>query len=183
MNQRALAADLGWSQSEVNRLEQDRFTAVPIVRLCEVASVLGLEFRAALYPLGDGLRDQGHQALISRLLYIVAPAVARSREGPFPNVGDRRSWDLVLRVDDVLVGVECETRIRDLQALVRRIRERERDGGADEILVVLADTRHNRAVVDQFREALGSHYATSPRRILAALRAGTRLPGSGVILV
>jgi hypothetical protein len=90
---------------------------------------------------------------------------------------------MVLRLESYLVGVEAETRIRDVQELVRRLRQRERDGGADEILLVLANSAHNRALVEELRAALGDRYATAPKVLLHCLRAGRRLPGSGVILI
>ena len=102
---------------------------------------------------------------------------------PFPNSFDRRSWDLVLKLENDLVGVEAETRVRDVQELVRRVRQRERDGGVDEIVIVLANSAHNRAVAEGLRAALGERYATSPTAIRRALRTGTRIPGSGVLLV
>jgi transcriptional regulator with XRE-family HTH domain len=183
VSQRALAAELDWSQSELNRLEQYRFPAVSLPRLCELAAVLGLEVSAGLHPDGDAIRDKGQQPLIGRFTGVIGAPYVISREVLLPLPGDRRSWDILLRREDLLVGVEAETRIRDIQALVRRVRERERDGGVDEILIVLSDTAHNRQLVDQLREALGPRYATSPRTLLAALRAGRPLPGSGVILL
>jgi hypothetical protein len=81
------------------------------------------------------------------------------------------------------VGVEAETRVRDVQALTRRVRERERDGGADHVLLVLSDTAHNRRLAAQVREALGERFATSPAAVLAALRAGRPVPGSAVIVM
>lgn len=81
------------------------------------------------------------------------------------------------------MGVDIEARIRDVQALVRRTRLRERDGGVDQILIVLSDSATNRRLVDELRAALGPSYATSPRAILKALREGRPLPGSGVLLV
>jgi hypothetical protein len=82
-----------------------------------------------------------------------------------------------------LVGVDIETRIRDVQALTRRTRGRERDGEVDAILIVLSDSATNRRLVGDLREALGDEYKSSPREILAALRAGARLPGSGVVII
>jgi transcriptional regulator with XRE-family HTH domain len=183
VSQRALAGALGWSQSEVNRLEQFRFPAVSVPRLCEIASVLGLELSVSLHPLGDPIRDKAQQALIGRLMAILARAYVAIREVPLPRPGDLRSWDVLLRLGDLLVGVEAETRVRDVQALTRHVRQRERDGGVDEILIVLADTAHNREIVNQLRDALGERFQTPPRALLAALRNGTRLPGSGVILL
>jgi hypothetical protein len=126
--------------------------------------------------------DKGHQALIKRFGELLAPTIRMMAEAPLMRAG-LRSWDLLLRIGERLAGVEAETRIRDAQDLVRRVRLRERDGGADAILIVLSDSRHNRALLDDLREMLGPQYATSPRRIRAALRAGRPIPGSGVLLV
>ncbi len=165
------------------RFEQFRYPAASIVRLAEVASVLGLELFAGLSPRGDGIRDRGQQGAIDRFLREVGSGYKWMREVLLPLPGDHRSWDLLLRLGNFLVGVEVETRIRDIQALVRRIRERERDGGTGEILIVLADTAHNRRFVTELRTALGTRYSTSPRLILAALRTGRPVPGSGVVLI
>jgi hypothetical protein len=73
--------------------------------------------------------------------------------------------------------------VRDIQAFVRRIRLRERDGAPEIIVIVLSDSRANRLQVDDLREALGPAFATPPRLILAALRDGQPVPGSGVVLV
>jgi hypothetical protein len=116
---------------------------VSVTDLSAVASVLGLELTVGLYPTGEPLRDKGHQALIARLRAILSPAFRVMAEAPLPTLGDRRAWDLLLRLPQQLIGVEAETRIRDMQRLVRHMHERERDGGADTVLLVLADTRTN----------------------------------------
>ncbi len=100
-----------------------------------------------------------------------------------PTPGDRRSWDLLLRLPAQLIGVEAETRIRDMQQLVRHVHQRERDGGVDAIVLLLAATRTNRELIDELRLALGPSYATSPRQILRALRGGQPVPGSGVVML
>jgi hypothetical protein len=100
-----------------------------------------------------------------------------------PNAGDRRSWDFLLRLEAQRVGVELETRVRDVQWLVRRMRERERDGGVDLVLLVLSASAHNRRVLPELRQALGPEFATSPRAVLKALREGRPIPGSAVILL
>jgi len=102
---------------------------------------------------------------------------------PLPMAGERRAWDLLLRIPLQLVGVEAETKIRDVQAFVRRIREREREGGADVIVVVLSESAHNRRVLSQLLEALGPRYSTPPRSVLRALREGRPLAGGGVVIV
>ncbi len=155
---------------------------VSVVQLAELAGVLGLELGAGLHPIGDGLVDRGHQALLRRFRKLMSPSIQVTSEVPLLRAS-LRSWDLMLRTAGRLIGVEAETRVRDAQELVRRIRIRERDGGADWILLVLSDSRHNRQVVTELRQMLGPVYATSSRRILAALRSGQPFPGSGVVLV
>jgi hypothetical protein len=156
---------------------------VSLRRICEIAAVLGLRVAITFHRGGTPLRDAGHQALIGRLVRMLSPSWNVFREGPFPTQGDPRFWDALLRLPVQVVGVEAETRVRDLQALVRRMRERARDGGADCLLLVLSDSAANRAVVDELRTALGPDFATAQSALLSALRAGTPLPGSGVVLM
>jgi transcriptional regulator with XRE-family HTH domain len=183
VSQRALARELGLSQPEICRLESNETSDVSVVRLCEIASLLGLEPSITLHPLGDPLRDRGQQRLMERFRTLLAAAWRAITEMPLPGTGDLRAWDLFLRIGDYRVGVELETRIRDIQALVRRVRQRERDGGVDHILIVLSDSATNRRLVGQLRESLGPAYQVSPRALLRALRDGVPLSGSGVVLV
>jgi transcriptional regulator with XRE-family HTH domain len=184
LSQESLASAIERSQSDLSRLERlvdvDR---VSFVEIAEAASLLGLELSAGLHLVGDPIRDKGHQALIKRFRALLSSAFRVFAEALLPGAGDRRSWDLLLRLTDQVIGVEVETRIRDMQALVRRMHQRERDGGADEILLVLAATKTNRMLLSELVTALGPNFATSPRVILRALRNGERLPGSGVILL
>jgi hypothetical protein len=62
------------------------------------------------------------------------------------------------------------------------MKERAKQGGADDLVVVLSDTRFNRALVRDFRDALGEEFQTPAASILAALANVSRLPGSGVVL-
>lgn len=184
VSQRQLAAMLGCSQSEISRFERvAQPTSVTFADVYAIAAALGLEPSITLHPFGPALRDKGHQALIGRLRLLIGAAWKVAAEVPFPNAADPRSWDLLLRLPEQRAGVECETRIRDMQALVRRMHQRERDGGTDVVLLVLSRSAHNRRLVDELRESLGPRFATSPRRVAAALRNGEPLPGSAVLLV
>ena len=179
-----LARQLGRSQSVVSRLERLRdIDRVSLVDASEIASLLGLEFSAGLHPAGEPIRDKGHQALIGRFRALLSAVFKVMAEVPLPTPGDRRAWDLLLRLPAQLIGVEAETRIRDMQRLVRHVHKRERDGGVDVIVLLLAATRTNRELVDELRVALGPAYSTPPREILRALRTGQPIPGSGVVLL
>jgi hypothetical protein len=178
-----MARELGCSTSQLWRTFAGQVDGISVTRLAEIGSVLGLELSLSFHPLGDPIRDQGQQALAKRFRALVADGWRAAAEVPLPGAGDLRAWDFLLRLGDQRVGVELETRIRDIQALARRIHQRERDGGVSAILIVLADSATNRRMADELREALGVDYSTSPRAILAALRTSRPLPGSGVILV
>lgn len=182
ISQRTIARQLDRQQSELNRLERLEFPNVPLVRLAEVAAVLGLELSVRVNRVGDPVRDGASEALIGRFLRQVASAYRVTREVLLP-VGGQRSWDILLRIGPTLIGVEAVTRVRDLQALVRHIRLRERDGGTDHVLLVLSDSLHNRALAGQLLEALGPRFATPRKVLLDALRAGRPVPGSGVLLL
>lgn len=187
IGQPQLAAELGISVSQLWRMEARISEGVGVIRLSEVASLLGLEVSLGLHPIGDPIRDKGQQALGKRFDALVGPAWRSTAETLLPGSGELRAWDRLLRLvgyrERYLVGVDLETRIRDIQDLVRRTRGRERDGQTDAILIVLSDSATNRRLVDQLRVALGPDYQTSPRQIGAALREGRPLPGSGVILI
>lgn len=182
VSQAELGREAGWSQSFTSLVERHRIPNVSLVDLCVAASVLGLEPSLSFHPIGPAIRDKGHEALIGRLLRMISPAWHVAREVPFPNPGDPRWWDVLLRLPDYRLGVEAETRIRDMQALVRRMRERAREGGTDALLLVLSDSAHNRVLVDDLRDALGGEFRAHPRDLLGALRSGAPLPGSGVVL-
>jgi transcriptional regulator with XRE-family HTH domain len=182
VSQRAVARELDWHQAQLNRLEQFDFPNVPLVRLAEIAAVLGLELSVRLHRVGDPVRDRASRGLIGRFLALIGRGYRVTEEALLPS-GGQRSWDVLLRSGALLVGVEIVTRVRDVQALVRHIRLRERDGGTDHVLLVLSDSAHNRAYLEQLVQALGSEFSTPHSAIIAALRAGQPVPGSGVLLL
>ena len=180
LSQRAVAKVLGWSQARYWRFERDDDALLSEVAV--VAALLGLDLSAGLHRTVEAITDRGQVALLNRFRALLAGTIRVVAEALLPNIGDRRSWDLLLRIGRQLVGVEAETKVRDVQLTVRKVRGRERDGGADEIVLLLADTRANRAVVDDLLTALGPRFATPPRQLRAALRTGRPIPGSGILL-
>lgn len=187
LSQSALAREVGLDPSTMWRLEADLLPDTSVVRLSEIASVLGYEVSLGLHPIGDPVRDKGQLACGRRLDAVLSERWRVTDETLLPGAGEQRSWDKLLRLTDAtpryLVGTDIESRVWDVQAIVRRTRARERDGQVDHILIVLADTAHNRRIIDELRASLGPDYATSARRLVRALRVGMRLAGSGVVLV
>jgi hypothetical protein len=184
---RTVADDLRWSASAATRFLAGQLQDVGVIQLSEVANVLGFEISLGLHPVREPIRDKGQRALGKRFDAMLSTEWTVTDEAPLPIAGDLRAWDKLLRLTDssppYLVGIDLETRITDIQAIVRRTRLRERDGGANEILIGLSDSATNRRLVDDLRASLGDEYKTPPRAILRALRSGQRLVGSGVVLV
>lgn len=187
VSQEQLASDLGISQGAYSRIETGRLGDVGVIAISQIASVLGYEVSVGLHPIGDPVRDKGQLACGRRFGALLSDRWRVTDETLLPGAGEQRAWDKLLRLTDAApryqVGADIESRVWDIQAIVRRTRARERDGQVDHILIVLADSAHNRRIADELRRALGADYATGSRRIMAALRKGERLSGSGVVLV
>ena len=82
-----------------------------------------------------------------------------------------------------LVGFELETRLADAQAVGRRVMLKRRDGGLAAIILVLADTRWNRATLAGSVPTLRSSFPLGGREILTALTAGEAPPENGILMV
>jgi len=152
-----------------------------IDNLAEVAAVLGLELAASLHPDGDPVRDRGHLAVLERLRARVPAPLRWQAEVPVPLAGDRRSGDAVISGGGGQVLVEAETRLHDIQALERRVRAKARDLGIQRVVLLIADTRHNRRVISLHPE-LGWSFRLSTRACLSALGQG-RLPEADALVI
>jgi hypothetical protein len=80
--------------------------------------------------------------------------------------------------------VETETRPRDVQALLRRLATKRRDDpGISSVVLVMADTRHNRSLLKEFGEVVRAELPVASKVIIEALAAGREPGGSGIVLV
>lgn len=115
---------------------------------------------------------------------VAAPLVVAT-EVPLPTLRDgppeQRAWDAMITGHGRRTGVELEMRVRDVQALERRIRLKVRDDPVDGILLLLADTRTNRELLRSRFEILGLPRLTIGL-VLTALKSG-RHPPSGIVLI
>ena len=187
LSQAALASELAVDPSSIWRLEAGQVAQVTVQRLSEMASMLGLELSLRFYPIGDPVRDKGQLALGKRFSGLLSDRWRVTDETLLPGAGEERAWDKLLRLvgatPTYLVGVDLETRIRDIQALVRRTRGRERDGLVDAILLVVSDSVANRRLAEDLRTALGNAYLNDANEIVRQLKGGEPLVGSGVVLL
>lgn len=181
LSQRVLGRMVGLSHSAIGRMERGEVQRMTVDRLAVVAAVLGLDLRVGLYPTGTPVRDSAHLSLIDRLRGRVSPTLRWRTEVPVPIQGDLRTADVVIDGSSVDEMVEAETRLDDLQALERRIHLKQRDMGIRRLILLVADTRHNRAVLEAHPELL-ERFPVSTRACLLALREA-RDPGGDAVVV
>jgi transcriptional regulator with XRE-family HTH domain len=183
LSQADAARAIGRSGPWWSRVERGTAESVGIVELARALAVVGLDLHVRAYPGGSALRDRAHLALLERFRQQLGPSVGWRTEVPLPNPGDRRSWDGLVRVAVVRIGVEAETRAGDAQALQRRLAAKRRDGGVDHVILVLADTRHNRAFLRAAGEGFAADFPIGGKRALRWLAAGQDPRGSAIVLL
>jgi transcriptional regulator with XRE-family HTH domain len=180
----AAARAAGMSSSQWSRLERDELDAPSVEQLFRAASVVGLRPSLGLYPGGSPIRDAAQLALLRRFESLLGAPLRMRREVPLPIQGDMRAWDAMVEGDAGPFFTEAETRIRDAQAVERRLRLKLRDDPrSDTLLLVVARTSYHRMLLREHREAFRDLLPLDGASILGAIRAGRRPPGSGLVLV
>lgn len=182
ISQARVALVAGLNQSRVSRTERAQRVPPRLDELARHCAALGLRMSIKVYPEGAPVRDAGQLRLLARFRALVGDAYRWRTEVPVAGRGDLRAWDVVLD-GPTMIGIDAETRLHDVQALQRRCELKWRDGRLPCIVLVVARTRHNRAVLGEHRDALSSTFPLDSRAVLAALRDGRVLDGNGIVLV
>jgi hypothetical protein len=99
-----------------------------------------------------------------------------------PDRPERRAWDAVIFNGRQRCAIELEMRIRDVQAVRRRIELKRRDDPSEGFLLLVADTAFNRRVLAEFEAFFADLPRLRPSRVVADLRSG-QLPPSGLLLL
>src|SRR6185503_19953937 len=145
------------------------------------ASALGAELSLGVHPIGPPVRDRAHLELLARFAAHLGPSVTWQTEVPIPIRGDLRSADGVARGTDFDAIVEADTRLHDVQATERRLGAKQRDLGTPRAILLVADTRHDRAVIAAVPN-LKRQFPVGTRACLAALGKG-RDPGADCLVI
>lgn len=178
------------SGESVARICRAEVRRVDLVQLAGLFGAVGMDLAARAYPVGDAIRDRPQLAVLERFRMRLpagasfryeVPVITRPTAGPGERV-DQRAWDAVLDVDGGTVAIEVETRVSDIQALLRRLELKRRDGAVDRLVIVLGDTANNRRVLRDLPQPLATQFPGSARNVLVRLRAG-RLPDADAILL
>ncbi len=168
LSQGALGAGVAISRSRVSRIEREK----------------GLDLPLKVFPGGDPTRDAGQRRLLDRLRIRLGPVWEWEHEVALPIVGDKRAWDAVgtHATTRFVIHLEAETRLEDVQALLRRLALKCRDGAAVRLILVVSDTRNNRAVIRAAAREFALAFPVDARRALSLLSVGED-PGGNVLLV
>ncbi len=142
-----------------------------------------MDLSVRAYPAGPPIADRAHLALLTRFRARIHPAWRIRFEAALPEAGDPRAWDALLTMAGCRVAVEAETRLRDIQALLRRTALKQRDSGIERVVLLVAATRGNRTTVREFRPLVREQLPLDSRSMLAALAAGADPGASGIVLL
>lgn len=144
---------------------------------------MGCELAIRAHPAGEPIRDRAHLDLLRRFRATIGPGWTWRTEVPIAPARDRRAWDAVISSSGVRVGIEAETRLRDLQAVERRVSLKRRDSGLGFAVLVVSDTRNNRRVVRDYADLLAGAFPTAAVDAVLALRARRAPAADALILV
>lgn len=182
VSQKHIADVAGLTQSRVSRTERGQRLPPRLDELGRHCTALGLRLSLQAYPDGRAVRDAPQLDLLRRFRLQLHPGLGWSTEVLVGSHGDQRAWDAVISGSE-RVGVDAETRLYDIQAVQRRIELKVRDSGVDRAVLLVASTRHNRAVLREYRGALASTFPLDTAEVMSALRAGRVPEAGGVVIV
>jgi transcriptional regulator with XRE-family HTH domain len=183
LSMREAAEAVGMSRASFGRVERGEMANVSVRSLCLAAASVGLEFSGRTYLAGEPIRDAGHLRLLARFRERLPIGAPWATEVPLPIPGDLRTLDARTALGRKVVGIEAEVRLRDFQAIERRVLLKKRDGRLDLVILLVADTRNNRAVLTDRREDLRACFPLDARQILSAISRGQAPAGDGLLLL
>ena len=104
-------------------------------------------------------------------------------EVPVPGIVDQRAWDAGIDGPGVRVRVDAESHVGDWQTVERRVALKQRDGEETCVILLLADTKHHRALLAEAGDSFRARFPVSQRAALAALRDGKSPGGNALVLL
>ena len=182
LTQGAVASALGVSRDRIARVELRRVRNVGVDYLVSHAAAVGLKASIKFYPTGGAIRDEAQASYIARFVARIGHAWRVMLDVPIPLPGDLRAVDVLLQNSTCRIVVEVITRLRDLQAQLRAAQLKQRDLGADRLILVVAGSHANRVALAAARPTLLATFELDTHRVLASLEAGHD-PGRDAVIV
>jgi transcriptional regulator with XRE-family HTH domain len=173
------------SRTRYGLIERGQSRELTLHELHRIAAILGMSPSVRVFPDGNPIRDAAHATRLAGFLREARPPLAYRLEVPLPigpGRAERRAWDAMLFVSSRRCAIELEMRLRDVQAVLRRIDLKRRDDPTEAFLLLIADTRHNRRVLAEFAALFADLPRLRRTDVSAALRSGNH-PASGMLLI
>ena len=184
LSQDQVGRHAGLSGSQIGRIERGEALRLSVLTASVVAAVLGLELVVRTYPGGTAVRDTAQLGLLGRLRARIGDDWRWQYEVSL-RYGDQRAWDATIQRsgEPWFVAIEAETRIEDVQALIRRISQKRDAGGSVRVVLLVADTRHNRAVLAAGAAVFQAEFPVQTREALAVLAKGGVPSGDAIVVI
>jgi transcriptional regulator with XRE-family HTH domain len=186
ISQQQVAIAAGIARLSYLRIERGGMSNLPIMTASRVAAVLGLDLAVRAYPGVGSMRGAADTARLARVMQCEAPPLSFANEVPLPQGPDlpfeQRAWDAMVSGRDKRTGFEMEMRIRDGQALERRIELKRRDDPVDGVVLLLADTKTNRDAINGNLGLFPGMTRLTFRELARLLRSGQHPPSSLVFV-
>jgi transcriptional regulator with XRE-family HTH domain len=183
MTQAEVARRAGTSGAQISRIEHGKAPSVTLRQLGRVAAVVGMKLSARAFPAGRRLVDAGQLELFSRLRARASPAWKWMTEVPMPIAGDYRAADALGTIPACRLMVELVTRFIDSQAQTRHALLKQRDLGADRLVMVVLGSTANRRALREAAPALRDSFSLTTRQVLRALAEGRDPGANGIVLL
>jgi transcriptional regulator with XRE-family HTH domain len=183
LSQEAVATAIGVTHQLVSVWERGVVMPDP-VQFAKWGAVVGRDVNLRAFAAGSPLRDAGQLKVLARARIAIGEQWSWQTEVPVSsNSLDRRAIDAVIGHGERRIGVEIITRLTDAQAQVRAAQLKQEAAGLDRMILVFANTRHNREALRAAAPTLLPAFPVARRAILADLRAGRLPAGNGVVFV
>ena len=179
----AVSRAVGTSVARISLLERGLVPTVTYRQMARVSAAVGLKVSLRAYPAARRLLDAPQLELLARVKERSNSAWRWELEVPMPIAGDLRAADARASIPGCTIACELWTRPADWQAQSRSALLKRRDLGADRLLVVLRDTRANRAAVRDAGIATLDAFPIGPRAVLKALAEGRDPEGNGLLFL
>jgi transcriptional regulator with XRE-family HTH domain len=181
--QSAVAGAVGTSTARISLLERGQVPSITCRQLARIGAAVGMNISVRAFPAGRRLLDAPQLALLAELRRRAHPSWRWETELPIPIAGDYRAVDAQAARPGCTIACELWTRLADWQAQSRAALLKQRDLGADRLVIVLRASRANRAVLREAREEARQSFPLGTRPWLESLAAGRDPGGNGIVLL
>ena len=181
--QLAVARTAGCSQSRISRVEAGRVSRIGVVELAMIAAAVGLRVWARAYPAGRRPLDAPQLRLLARFNGRLHAGWRKRLEVVVPRPGDLRAVDEVITNGECMCAVEAVTRLADVQAQLRSAHAKQRDIGADRLILLIAATHANRRLLRECWPLIGAALPVDTRHAMVALARGLDPGGDCLVLL